>query len=440
MDDHGSLKVVPQTNRDLVEQMERTGDGNKLVTTDEDAIAGDSDDGEAAEPVVTNNDIEMKTVSWNDDPQEFKNLCKQIFDSFPQDPHYKPLLIYSGSRIGEYMAHMLSLPEEILLDIFLSCERLAIYTVNSNALASSLTTYDSCDKVVEVEHPVIPPDYDCISILGSCDGLLCISACVSGRYDAEVTCIWNPSTGEYKKLPSSFKHFPNEGRSLYGFGYDTKIDDYKLVKVRDFDGKRGRSKFNVYMLGSNSWKRFQPIPYWFRPKFPGVLVNGKLHWLGVTRADNSSVIVSLDIGNEKFDEMSLPEEPLEAREALKYVGALEGCLCMISNSYDFMRLVDIWVMQEYGVMKSWSKRFRLTQVFIAQTYFTPLWSFRHEWAENYVCSLVPVKSNVFVERKKSTTKPVATWVSSQLVTVGMLNEVVTLKGHGAACATTCLKV
>lgn len=30
MDDHGSLKVVPQTNRDLVEQMERTGDGNKL--------------------------------------------------------------------------------------------------------------------------------------------------------------------------------------------------------------------------------------------------------------------------------------------------------------------------------------------------------------------------------------------------------------------------
>ncbi|XP_026379408.1 F-box/kelch-repeat protein At3g06240-like [Papaver somniferum] len=391
------------------------------------------------------------------------------------------------------MAHMLSLPEEILLDIFLrlavmsllplrcvckrlktllysskfvkmhlnynveknnicvmfkdicSCERLAIYTVNSNALASSLTTYDSCDKVVEVEHPVIPPDYDCISILGSCDGLLCISACVSGRYDAEVTCIWNPSTGEYKKLPSSFKHFPNEGRSLYGFGYDTKIDDYKLVKVRDFDGKRGRSKFNVYMLGSNSWKRFQPIPYWFRPKFPGVLVNGKLHWLGVTRADNSSVIVSLDIGNEKFDEMSLPEEPLEAREALKYVGALEGCLCMISNSYDFMRLVDIWVMQEYGVMKSWSKRFRLTQVFIAQTYFTPLWSFRHgeilfetsqclvlynthhnivkvlklcedshfpriEWAENYVCSLVPVKSNVFVERKKSTTKPVATWV------------------------------
>lgn len=66
-------------------------------------MATNCDDGEAAEPVVTNNDIEMKTVSWNDDPQEFKNLCKQIFDSFPQDPHYKPLLIYSGSSIRKEM-------------------------------------------------------------------------------------------------------------------------------------------------------------------------------------------------------------------------------------------------------------------------------------------------------------------------------------------------
>lgn len=42
---------------------------------------------------------------------------------------------------------------------------------------------------------------------------------------------------------------------------------------------------------------------------------------------------------------------------LMTVGVLEGCLCLLAK-VDKVG-VEVWVMQDYGVRESWTKRFHL---------------------------------------------------------------------------------
>ncbi|WRX22646.1 hypothetical protein QQP08_015133 [Theobroma cacao] len=58
--------------------------------------------------------------------------------------------------------------------------------------------------------------------MGSCHGLVAVAL------EKDKVFLWNPSTGDYKKLPDPC--FPSSG-ALYchGFGYDSSTDDYKVL-------------------------------------------------------------------------------------------------------------------------------------------------------------------------------------------------------------------
>ncbi|KAJ6371607.1 hypothetical protein OIU77_002006 [Salix suchowensis] len=69
-----------------------------------------------------------------------------------------------------------------------------------------------------------------IEILGSCNGLVC-----GLSHRNPLIYIWNPSTRESRELaiPSSRElAIPgsSEDSAFYGFGYDVKLDDYKIVR------------------------------------------------------------------------------------------------------------------------------------------------------------------------------------------------------------------
>ncbi|XP_026452390.1 F-box/kelch-repeat protein At3g06240-like [Papaver somniferum] len=239
---------------------------------------------------------------------------------------------------------------------------------------------DNEDDLVEMDF-ALPSDFE---LYGSCNGIICI-------WNHQNNCFgfWNPDTMEYKDAPRSPNKYMYVGHDVYAFGYDAKNDDYKLVNMIDPEGvcdedcnngvKDGRWFVEVYTLGTDTWKNIEPIPYvFYRKAVFGVLVNGALHWWGdkrVKEQSNSTVIVSLDISDERFREMQLAEEMLGDDRYMVSIGALEGRLCVFVHVDETFH---VWVMQEYGVQESWTKLYNINYRVFTSPYdiVRLVWSFK----------------------------------------------------------------
>ncbi|OVA11390.1 F-box domain [Macleaya cordata] len=252
-------------------------------------------------------------------------------------------------------------------------KRCYLYSINFGASSKS-SSPSSCDddddeeeeeEAVEIDFPFKSGRFK-VDILSSYNGLVCISP---DKDKFDVICIWNPSTKEYKKLstPLPVIKFPFLPRGLrdvgYGFGYDRKIEDYKLVRILHIYGSG--SEVEVYTLGSNSKKSIGHIPYELDfPSQTGVFVNATLHWIATPATyfghRGSPVIISFDIVDQRFQEVPQPEEPLDYDNNEFYVrtvGVLRGCLCLLGCLN--MVCVDVWVMKDYGARDSWTKLFTI---------------------------------------------------------------------------------
>lgn len=210
-----------------------------------------------------------------------------------------------------------------------------------------------------------------IKVVGCCNGLVCI------RNIVDDIAFWNPSTRKHKVLP--FLHLEKRRYSgnsvcsicIYGFGYDSVHDDYKLVRVAQFCSFESRRKnveteVKVFSLVSNKWRRIGDMDYIFRyPNTNGVFVCGCLHWTLSRFAEVTvfDTVVSLDLATEEHKELDLPG--VECPEFVDRIrgfeielGSLGGCLSVVYNYCEVRS--DIWVMNEYGVKDSWTKKFSLT--------------------------------------------------------------------------------
>ncbi|XP_026382104.1 F-box protein At3g07870-like [Papaver somniferum] len=179
--------------------------------------------------------------------------------------------------------------------------------------------------------------------MGSCDGLVCL-----WFQFLDSLFLWNPATREYKELPNSKIY----NVCMVAFGYDYRSKDYKLLAV-DCQGL-----FKVYSLGSNSWKTIGNVPYLYTYREAEVIPIGDCHWLAKRRQDFSDVLVSPNTSNEIFKEIELPKEPLDTGFKFRNLTVLEGCLCVFVNA-NCVHL-EVWVMQDYGVRESWTKRCVIT--------------------------------------------------------------------------------
>ncbi|XP_026426050.1 F-box/kelch-repeat protein At3g06240-like [Papaver somniferum] len=198
-------------------------------------------------------------------------------------------------------------------------------------------------------------------IVGSCNGLILLLT-----EDSEKLFLWNPSTREYKEIIRA----PTAVENLsYGFGYDFKTDNYKLVCIAtgrsDDDGELD-SFSEVYSYTAGSWSRGENIPYVYSDVTGGVLLNGALHWLGEDAshwsddtATRKETIICFDINSEKFMDLQLPEETMTCPEEKFNIHVLGDSLCLICGVRNVR--VDVWVMQNYGVRESWTKQFIITQ-------------------------------------------------------------------------------
>ncbi|XP_042988349.1 F-box/kelch-repeat protein At3g06240-like [Carya illinoinensis] len=116
-----------------------------------------------------------------------------------------------------------------------------------------------------------------LNLLGSCDGLVFAS-----HYDHKDFYIWNPSTGEHRKLPDPGISPHPDNEYMYGFGYDSSIDDYKVIVIAFLP----------------------PRPC---PGYVGALCGGAVHWLGgVFRPGPNLAILAFDLAEEKFRQVPMP--------------------------------------------------------------------------------------------------------------------------------------
>ncbi|GMI96160.1 hypothetical protein like AT3G23880 [Hibiscus trionum] len=195
--------------------------------------------------------------------------------------------------------------------------------------------------------------------VGSCNGLVCIAI---GR-DAVI--LVNPTLGVSKMLPDfGFKKSWNSYcYTVFGFGFDASVDDYKVVRIRCYpirpfeDGYNYESIFEVYSLRTNCWRMILEFPFRIPFRTAAKHVNGSLNWPLFNQPGwFLDTIISLDLAEETCKEV--PQPCYGDRASKRSLGVLDGCLCVLCHygrSY-----TDVWVMKEYGKRESWTKLVTIT--------------------------------------------------------------------------------
>nr|ABN09117.1 Cyclin-like F-box; Galactose oxidase, central [Medicago truncatula] len=125
--------------------------------------------------------------------------------------------------------------------------------------------------------------FDNITLLGSCNGLLCIS-------NGKIQCaLWNPNIRKHwfiRYLPISRCAESETEKFLvcfYGLAFDPFADNYKLLRVNCTVYLKDRtfnSQVRLFNLKTNSWKILPNMPYAVlsTAHSGGVFVENSLHW------------------------------------------------------------------------------------------------------------------------------------------------------------------
>ncbi|CAL8989764.1 unnamed protein product [Prunus brigantina] len=214
---------------------------------------------------------------------------------------------------------------------------------------------------VKAEKPFKFPDaYDLLRLSAhSVHGLFCIHS-----KDERYMALWNPSIQKLKKIP--LPTFGNRKRyPLYGLGYDSVNDDYKLVGMvvdsvynNNTNGFSRSVQVQIYSLKSNSWKKIQNALLFSSissGRTPIMFCNGAMSWLMVNNEvdGNRHMIQTLNLASEKYCQFPFPLVLISDYISLEVLG---GCLCLCV--YDPTGYA-VWIMKEYGVTESWTLLYSL---------------------------------------------------------------------------------
>lgn len=202
-----------------------------------------------------------------------------------------------------------------------------------------------------------------VEIIGSCDGLICLV------FDYTNLIVWNPSTRASQELPAPDLVDQEESTFFTGFGYDTTIDDYKLIKgVSTTSHDTKDTKFQILRLKNSPWSCIQSIDLsGFTIDGKGTLLDNRLHWLGSKETEKGLnkkyCIISLDLSEELFEEVATLPNHID-ENYLPNLGTKEGgggdsqslvVFCELGGSH-----YECWEMKEDRVKSSWTRLFRVS--------------------------------------------------------------------------------
>ncbi|XP_056693805.1 F-box protein CPR1-like [Spinacia oleracea] len=269
------------------------------------------------------------------------------------------------------------------------CNRHLLVSVGHLSLHSSKIDHNQL-SFSEIHDPIKPRQL--FNLVGSRNGVVCIS-----NISKTDVLLFNPVTKSRRKLPSPQIPIPKLNITVFGFGYDSKNDDYKVLRIVQGLGKieDSNNKAQVYSLNSNSWRCVQGLPYsLYYGIYDGVLFNEALHYV-VTHESESMFIATFDLRTEGFSRIDYPNYKDKFHsESVFTLTELGGCLCLFINCHKYkcdadpdemvesesdddedddldeyldarvLEQFDFWVMKEYGNKESWVKLFSICKPWI----------------------------------------------------------------------------
>lgn len=222
--------------------------------------------------------------------------------------------------------------------------------------------YTAFDKAIKFDIPFADQSSTAhYLIYGICNGLICLSNSVTQKYSNVY--IWNPLTRDHITIPCPPIPSHRSLSTVFGFGFCKTVDNeyiYKVVRIAwtpDTLESRFESHVSVYTLGSDSWRSVEPLMYNYNISLDNYsrppLVNGALHWVS---SWPSTPIVSFDIENEVFRLLPRPNAVRYNHTYKVKVVEWGGLLSLIIFPDPYA--IEIWSMNEYGVVESWIKQFQ----------------------------------------------------------------------------------
>ncbi|KAK9137037.1 hypothetical protein Sjap_007631 [Stephania japonica] len=286
----------------------------------------------------------------------FKSVCK-AWRSWISDPNFVDthLLNHQPQSISGRGNSFISFNKQ--LSILFVCSR-QLYTTtiikSSSAVATARKVYYD-PQCPNRRYPRLYP-----RVWGSCNGLICLET------EEFFPSLWNPCTQLYKRLPYCgvflrYGHGATFGWFLssvtYGFGYDAKNKDYKLVRIGRFNplsnfvDRQQVGEVTVLTLRSNSWKMISNTDYLVVPR-PGKFFDGGLYWaMDECQPDK---LIRFDIHEEEFSEIRLPNvfhAETTNNCTIDIVAHLGGCLGLWRTTDVYH---EVWVLKE-----NWMKMYTI---------------------------------------------------------------------------------
>jgi len=226
-------------------------------------------------------------------------------------------------------------------------------------------------------------DKDCPEVVGSCNGLVCLSGCFVddeefNEDDSEKNIsqmwfrIWNPATRTISdKLYFRANHLQYW---QFMFGYDNSTETYKVVAI--YPDSEMTTEVGIICFSNNIWRNIQSFParllqFSFssnRTLYAGVHLNSTLNWLGFIHNGNLApqfVIISLDLATETYTQFLPPPISLDLSHALQKVSHAKPGVSMLMDSlcfYHDFKETDfvIWKMTKFGDENSWARLLKIS--------------------------------------------------------------------------------
>ncbi|KAE7995728.1 hypothetical protein FH972_000498 [Carpinus fangiana] len=290
----------------------------------------------------------------------FKCVCKSWY-----------ALITHQNFVRKHLLHNKNSNTHLLLHTFnKAMDDYVVYMISYEELQISLT------------QPLPPPffgngDTFCISVVGSCNGLVCLHE--KRLHNTVKVVVWNPTTKETKVVPKS--NLPLFAPAEYcthiqsmGFGFDAKTNDYKIINfvsmyepIWDYFSEDINEKIcqkEVYSLSTDSWKKVDGPQCFIFEEVPMTYITGMGSWLAYVDyvSQRDLFVLSFDISDEVFLKTPLPDNVIG--QDLLVLNESNAVVAPRTVDEEWPEVCyDIWLLLKVGVKDSWTRLFTIEQSF-----------------------------------------------------------------------------
>ncbi|THG04488.1 hypothetical protein TEA_024482 [Camellia sinensis var. sinensis] len=230
------------------------------------------------------------------------------------------------------------------------------------------------DDYLELPFPFKSPN-GYFRIFGSCNGLLCLcddyydyshDHFYGAIGDASQIVLWNPSIRKSVTICMPYKP-PGCYMFVLGFGAHPTTHDYKVVRLVYLTtySSHFAPKVELFTQGIGLWRCIDSAaPPYCMVEFmwSQAFVNRAVHWVAFDpRVVDGfrNLILSFNMGTEAFSEMMLLPTLADQHPSCLSVKLFGESLAVFWSGLISAGFCCIWVIKEYGDVKSWTKLFSI---------------------------------------------------------------------------------